>query len=132
MHWVGWEEITKPKQEGGLGLYSSRGRSLTLLAKLNCAFHFHIKRTSLWAQVLEKKYLYSQRISPIVGSRMPCSQTWKALNSVQQRGEVGDWVLGSESNLSFCEGKWIYQGPSRFLVEGTQSHPGFGVQLQCH
>ena len=67
MHWVGWEEITKPKQEGGLGLNSSRGRRLTLLAKLNCAFHFHIKRTSLWAQVLEKKYLLVKESRQLLG-----------------------------------------------------------------
>jgi len=35
MHWVGWQKVTKPKEEGGLGLQTARGRNTALLAKLN-------------------------------------------------------------------------------------------------
>ena len=35
MHWVGWQRITRPKSEGGLGLHIGKGRNLSLLAKLN-------------------------------------------------------------------------------------------------
>ena len=35
IHWVGWEKVTKPKEEGGLGLQTAKGRSVALLSKLN-------------------------------------------------------------------------------------------------
>uniref|UniRef100_A0A7N2M5G8 Uncharacterized protein n=1 Tax=Quercus lobata TaxID=97700 RepID=A0A7N2M5G8_QUELO len=35
MHWVGWQKVTRAKEEGGLGLQTARGRNIALLAKLN-------------------------------------------------------------------------------------------------
>ena len=35
MHWVGWRKVTRPKDEGGLGLQTAKGRNTVLLAKLN-------------------------------------------------------------------------------------------------
>ena len=35
MHWVGWQKVTRTKEEGGLGIQMARGRNTTLLAKLN-------------------------------------------------------------------------------------------------
>ena len=35
LHWVGWKKVTRPKEEGGLGLQTAKGRNTTLLAKLN-------------------------------------------------------------------------------------------------
>lgn len=34
MHMVCWEKVTKPKDRGGLGIQSAKGRNLTLAAKL--------------------------------------------------------------------------------------------------
>lgn len=39
MHWVKWEEVTKPKEIGGLGIQTAKGRNMALLAKLNWRFH---------------------------------------------------------------------------------------------
>ena len=35
IHLVGWQKVTKPKDEGGLGLQTAKGRNISLLAKLN-------------------------------------------------------------------------------------------------
>ena len=35
MHWVGWKKVTRPKEDGGLGLQTAKGRNTALLAKLN-------------------------------------------------------------------------------------------------
>ena len=35
IHWVGWQKVTKPKDEGGFGLQTAKGRNIALLAKLN-------------------------------------------------------------------------------------------------
>ena len=35
IHWVGWRNVTTPKDIGGLGLQTAKGRNTALLAKLN-------------------------------------------------------------------------------------------------
>ena len=35
MHFVGWNKIVKPKEEGGLGLQVARAKNIALLSKLN-------------------------------------------------------------------------------------------------
>lgn len=45
MHMVSWEKITKPKDEGGLGLQAAKERNLALLAKLNWRFHIEKQST---------------------------------------------------------------------------------------
>ena len=39
IYWVGWDKVTKAKEERGLGLHSVKGRNIALLAKLNWRFH---------------------------------------------------------------------------------------------
>ena len=39
MHWVGWDKVTKPKVEGGLGIQTAKGRNMAYLSKLNWRFH---------------------------------------------------------------------------------------------
>ena len=47
INWIGWQKVTKPKEEGGLGLQFAKGRNLALLMKLN--WRFHSKGEVLWA-----------------------------------------------------------------------------------
>jgi len=49
IHWVGWDKVTKPKEEGGLGLQSAKGRNVAILAKLN--WRFNIERERLLRQL---------------------------------------------------------------------------------
>lgn len=51
MHWIGWQKVTKIKEEGGHGLQTTRGRNTTLLVKLN--WMLHTQQDSLWARVLK-------------------------------------------------------------------------------
>lgn len=45
MHWVGWDKVTRPVVEGGLGLQTAKGRNLAYLAKLN--WRFYIEKDAL-------------------------------------------------------------------------------------
>ena len=40
MHWVNWDVVTKPKDAGGLGLQSAKGRNTALLALLYSAKNY--------------------------------------------------------------------------------------------
>ena len=54
MHMICWEKITKPKNRGGLGVHSAKGRNLTLAAKL--CWRIETSENAGWAKVLKKKY----------------------------------------------------------------------------
>ena len=77
IHWVGWQKVTKPKEERGLGLQSAKGKNTALLAKLN--WRLHVEKEALWAKVLRHKYCNQRRTNSINVDRLPCSQIWKAV-----------------------------------------------------
>ena len=54
MHMVSWDKICRPRDLGGLGLYSTKARNLALLAKLN--WRVMENPNSLWARTLIAKY----------------------------------------------------------------------------
>ena len=71
IHWVGWQKVTKPKEEGGLGLQEAKGRNIALLAKLN--WRFHTEDDALWVQMLKRKYCSNRRLNAVNMDRLPCS-----------------------------------------------------------
>ena len=71
IHWVGWQKVTKPKEEGGLGLQEAKGRNIALLAKLN--WRFHTEDGALWVQVLKRKYCSNRRLNAVNMDKLPCS-----------------------------------------------------------
>ena len=77
MHWVGWKKVTIPKDEGGLGLQTAKGRNTALLAKLN--WRFHTEDKAPWAKVLRMKYCSPQRLNSRNASKLPSSRIWKGM-----------------------------------------------------
>ncbi|KAL0013397.1 hypothetical protein SO802_000466 [Lithocarpus litseifolius] len=73
MHWVGWNKVTKLKEEGGLGLQTAKGRNTTLLTKLN--WRFHTEDKAPWAKVLRLKYCNHQRLNSRNVDKLPSSRT---------------------------------------------------------
>ena len=95
VHWVGWEKVTQPKKEGGLGFQMVRGRNLALLAKLN--WRFQTEGDSLWVKVLKGKYCNARRLSSSNRDKLPCSRIWSAMKKgsiVFQKGVR--WTIGRE------------------------------------
>ena len=77
IHWVGWQKVTKPKEEGGLGFQTAKGRNTALLAKLN--WRFHSDQDALWTRVLRRKYCNPRRINSPNPNKLPCSQVWRGI-----------------------------------------------------
>ena len=59
IHWVGWEKVTKSKEEVVLGLQTAKARNVVLLSKLN--WRFHMEGEALWVNVLKMKYCNHRR-----------------------------------------------------------------------
>ena len=61
LHLIGWNKVTRDKEEGGLGIQAAKPKNTALLAKLN--WRFKTEKTTLWVRVLSKKYR-GQKKSP--------------------------------------------------------------------
>ncbi|KAL8140765.1 hypothetical protein V2J09_006786 [Rumex salicifolius] len=90
MHMVNWEDITKRKEFGGLGIKRMEELNLALIGKL--AWRFLHAREELWARVIRSKY-----IRPSLIKRSDLSSVWRA----NRRGvglvvcKGSSWVLGN-------------------------------------
>lgn len=95
-HLVSWQNITKSKLEGGLGIHATKPKNIALLAKLNG--WLKTETSLLWSRVLNHKYRKDRRPAPAILKLRTCSNTW----SMIRKGEVvfkkrGKWVVGNNS-----------------------------------
>ena len=117
IHWVGWRKVTTPKDVGGLGLQTAKGRNTALLAKLN--WRFHTEGESQWAKVLRLKYRTHQRFNSRNEANLPCSRTWKSMKKGEEIFRKGiKWILRYESSLSFWYDSWSNMGILRNIIHG--------------
>jgi len=108
--WVNWEDVCKPKEEGGWGIRDIRKFNYALLAKWR--WRFVSEEKGRWKDLLVSKY----------GMDLDCPQTpvkmqswwWRHLQKVCTEGEgVGwfqsqlAWRLGSGDKVKFWEDVWI-------------------------
>ena len=120
IHWIGWQKVTKSKEERGLGLQAAKGRNLALLAKLN--WRFHIEGDVPWVQVLSKKYCSGRRLSAANPNSLPCSSVWAAMKKGMGTFKKGSrWTVGRESKLSLWYSCWLSKGPLQSLIQGPLS-----------
>ena len=107
--------MTRPVEEGGLGIQTAKGRNLAYLAKLN--WRFNSEKEVLWTQVLRKKYMSPRRINSRSVNALPSSRTWKAMKAGMDTFTKGTrWGLGRDSNLKFWYDSWASKGPLRGIT----------------
>ena len=110
IHWVGWEKVIKPKEEGGLGLQFAKGRNLALLSKLN--WRFHTEGEAPWVRVLKMKYCSQRRRVAANVDKLPCSLIWIAMKKGMDTFNKGSrWLVGSDCKLNVWHSNWINWGP---------------------
>lgn len=81
-HLVNWETIVKTKDEGGLGIRSTRGMNTSFLAKL--AWQLLTQKESLWAQALGSKYMQGRIHLANFHARPRQSNVWRGMISAKQ------------------------------------------------
>lgn len=112
IHLVSWKKVTKPKNQGGLGLTTSRTKNLGLLTKLS--WDFINKPNALWAQVLHQKYL--NRRGKSTNNR---SITWASMAQTEPFIKKGmRWVIHNGANTSFWLDNWTGFGNLRNWFTG--------------
>jgi hypothetical protein len=111
MHWVGWETMKLPKEEGGLGFRDLYSFNLAMLARQS--WRLLQAPDSLCAQVLRAKYfpdgnLLSAR--PVVGM----SYVWRSiLKGLEVLKEGIIWRIGDGLNVNIWEDPWMPTGVTR-------------------
>ena len=108
--WVSWEDVCKPKEEGGLGIIDIRKFNYALLVKWRWRFMSQDK--GKWKEVLESKY----------GVELECphlpvkyqSWWWRDLIKVCKEGSGEGWFqkevhwkIGRGDKVRFWEDVWI-------------------------
>ena len=108
MHLIGWNKITKAKEEGGLGIQAAKPKNTALLTKLN--WRFHAEKSSLWVRVLSNKYCRqgSNPRSRIIYSSY--SPTWAGLKKEDIFSKGSKWIAGKNNLLSLWFDKWLNIG----------------------
>lgn len=77
MHLVGWEKIIRPKEEGSLGIQSTRAKNNALLAKLN--WRMYPEKEVVWTRILLNKYCSNSRRRAANPNALPSSPNWTAI-----------------------------------------------------
>ena len=117
IHWIGWQKVTRTKEEGGLNLQTARGRNVALLAKLN--WRFNNEKEAPWAKVLKVKYCNNRRLTSSNADRLPCSRIWRAMKKGREVFNAGSmWMIGRDSKMSFWCGNWTKRGSLQHLIQG--------------
>jgi hypothetical protein len=110
--WVKWEDVCKPKREGGLGVRNMRTVNLSLLAKWR--WRLLLEGEDLWREVIKAKYgdiaVGNAELDVTVFGNI-CSNWWKDLcNLDKDEGwfrQVAIRKVGSGNKTKFWKDVWI-------------------------
>ncbi|KAJ7974647.1 Ribonuclease H protein [Quillaja saponaria] len=106
LHMIGWEEITRSKNEGGLGLKNLRTINLAFLTKVGCGML--TDNQSLWAQVMKAKYIKGGDLFQSQVAKPLDSPFWKAICKIWTDILFGmRWIMGDGKTVSLWVDDWV-------------------------
>ncbi|CAL1363580.1 unnamed protein product [Linum trigynum] len=110
LHLVRWQQLTLPKEQGGLGLRPAREVNLAMLAK--CGWRLLTEKETLWAQLMRSKYGKGRENLDIIKPLKGSSFTW---NSISKAGDLlkkgCGWNIHRGNLTRFWSDIWILQVP---------------------
>lgn len=117
VHLIGWNKITKAKEDGGLGIHVAKQKNTTLLAKLN--WRFHTEKSSLWVRVLFNKYRGQRGRFRNLACPPTSSPAWIGLKKGEATFLNGSkWIAGRNNSLFLWFDKWMNKDTLRSQIEG--------------
>jgi hypothetical protein len=113
IHWVSWENMTKPKKDGGLGFGDLYYFNLAMLAKQS--WRILKNSTSLCAQVLAAKY-FPDRDLLNAEAKSGISYCWRSiLKGIQVLKNGIIWRVGDGYNINIWTDPWLPRDSSRMV-----------------
>ncbi|EMS59497.1 ABC transporter G family member 37 [Triticum urartu] len=107
-HMVSWPDICKPKDQGGLGILSSRRMNIALLTRW--LWHIANGDGGLWLTIIQNKYLRGHPLA--FCQRSGGSQFWQAVVQLLPVLRIGTSIaVGTGSSTLFWFDRWIGDSP---------------------
>ncbi|CAI0476636.1 unnamed protein product, partial [Linum tenue] len=114
IHWVNHEELTCPKDEGGLGFCNLYGFNTALLARQ--LWSIHQRPSSLIARIFEAKYHKKRSILDANVGHRP-SYIGRSLMSAQELLNEGiSWRIGNGASVNVWGDKWFPDGNPSYVM----------------
>uniref|UniRef100_A0A453AFR0 Reverse transcriptase zinc-binding domain-containing protein n=1 Tax=Aegilops tauschii subsp. strangulata TaxID=200361 RepID=A0A453AFR0_AEGTS len=102
-HIVKWSEICKPKDQGGLGVISSKRMNIALLSKW--LWRIQTAEGGPWLEIIRAKYLRGQPLA--FTYRTGGSQFWQSVIRLMPILRIGTSIkIGSGSGTLFWLDRW--------------------------
>ncbi|KAG7559476.1 Ribonuclease H-like superfamily [Arabidopsis thaliana x Arabidopsis arenosa] len=120
MHWKAWAQLSRPKDEGGLGFKDIEGFNIALLGKQ--LWRMISKKESLMARVYKSRYFSkSDPLNAPLGSRP--SFAWKSIHEAQELLRQGTRaVIGNGASTDIWQHQWIQAKPAK-AVQAVKKIP---------
>ncbi|XP_042041283.1 uncharacterized protein LOC121786721 [Salvia splendens] len=118
-HWIGWDQMCLPTDEGGLGIRKTKEVLRAFNIKLWWRFR---EQNSLWAKYMMAKY-YSN--STPLTLRLPSrsSPTWRRLSRAWTLAQPHiRWLVG-QGNIYFWDDIWVGNAPLKELSLDERGRP---------
>ncbi|KAH0700980.1 hypothetical protein KY284_015195 [Solanum tuberosum] len=115
-HWVAWEDLCSPKEEGGLGFRSLHDLSNALFAKL--WWNFRVSTDSLWSAFMWNKYC--KKVHPIMAKSLGGSHSWRKMVMSREEVEHNIWWQTINGSSSFWYDNWTKLG-ALYYIEGDNA-----------
>lgn len=122
-----WHVITKPKQEGGLGIKNTESMIKTFLMKH--LWRLFIDEKSLWASVFKAKYFTH---SSVLRATCKTSSSWAWKNIHKQLplfSQAIKWSIGTGDKL-FWKDLWLFGKPLIEIVDPTWHISDLNAQVK--
>lgn len=116
VRWMGWNKMSVPKCQGGLGFRDLHGFNLALLGKH--IWNMCNKPTSLVSKIFKARYF---RDTHILQASKGCDSSfiWTGIWEAKEQLRAGfRWVLGDGKNIRVFKDPWI-KGKKEFCVENN-------------
>ncbi|KAH0712013.1 hypothetical protein KY289_007972 [Solanum tuberosum] len=111
-HWIAWQEMCYPKEEGGIGFRSLHIITKALFAKLWWTFR---TSTSLWSTFMWNKYC--KKHHSVLAKGNGASHTWRKMLETREEVEYDIWWQVKSGEASFWFDNWMKQGALYYIQE---------------
>lgn len=117
IHLIAWDNLCKPKENGGLGLRSMSKSNISFMAKMG--WKLLTEPESLWASVLRGKFIQQTHFFDSQSSPQ-ASYTWKSIQKGKELLKKGTrWAIGDGKQTKFWTDLWVGDEP---LIRLVASH----------
>ena len=102
---MSWENVTTPKDAGGLGLRTTHHMNVAIL--MNQAWRLQQNPNMLWVQVLKAKYFLTTNLFDSIRNPQ-CLHIWTALYEGMQWPQSGmKWIVGDGQTINVWQDSWL-------------------------